>query len=53
MAFKADTPDEDVISVVGVPAAFFLSSGEPCMDPEIEIIKPQKIETLKGEIEIE
>ena len=51
--FKADVPDEDVISVVGVPAAFFLSSGEPCMDPEIEVIKPQKIETLKGEIEIE
>jgi len=51
--FKTDTPDEDVISVVGVPTAFFLSSGEPCIDPEIEIIKPQKIETLKGEIEIE
>lgn len=51
--FKADTPDKDIISVVGVPVATFLSSGGSCIDPEIEIIKPQKLEKLKGEIEIE
>lgn len=51
--FKMDEPDKDVISVRGVPIATFLSSGESCMNPEIEIIKPQKLEKLKGEIEIE
>jgi len=51
--FKKDTPDRDVISVRGVPVATFLSSGGSCIDPEIEIIKPQKLKTLKGEIEIE
>jgi hypothetical protein len=51
--FKKDTPDRDVISVRGVPVATFLSSGESCMDPEIEILKPQKLEALKGEMGIE
>lgn len=51
--FKMDEPDKDVISVRGVPIATFLSSGGSCIDPEIEIIKPQKLEKLKGEIEIE
>lgn len=48
-----DKPDKDVISVRGVPEATFLSSGGSCMDPELQMLKPQKPEVLKGEIEIE
>jgi hypothetical protein len=48
-----DEPDKDVISVRGVPEVAFLSSGGSCMDPELETLKPQKPEVLKGEIEIE
>lgn len=53
--FKEDPVDGDVISVRGLPEAFFLTSGGSCPDPdtEEEIVYPQKIGPLKGKIEIE
>jgi len=53
--FSAETPDRDIISVTGAPEAYFLLSGESVSDPETaeEILKPVKVEILRGKIEIE
>jgi len=53
--FATDTPDRDIISVTGVPEPYFLLSGESAPDPEMseEILKPVKVEILRGKIDIE
>jgi len=53
--FTTDTPDRDIISVAGAPEAYFLLSGESAPNPETaeEILKPVKVEILRGKIEIE
>lgn len=53
--FATDTPDRDIISVMGTPEAYFLLPGESAPEPETaeEILKPVKVEILRGKIEIE
>jgi len=53
--FATDTPDRDIILVTGTPEAYFLLSGESAPEPETaeEILKPVKVEILRGKIEIE
>jgi hypothetical protein len=53
--FEIGNLDGDVISVAGVPKAFFLQTGEPVSDPFVEeqVVKPEKITPLRGKTEIE
>jgi len=53
--FATDTPDRDIISVTGAPEAYFLLSGESAPEPETEeeIVRPVKVEILRGKIDIE